>query len=63
MALTLRNTAADGLAWRAGAAELLAALRRDGIPLALVTMSYRAYAGAGRARAAGGDVRRDGDGG
>lgn len=42
--LAMRNTAAAGLAWRPGARELLAALRADGIPLALVTMSYRKYA-------------------
>lgn len=44
--LAMRNTAAAGLSWRPGAVEMLAALRADGIPLALVTMSYRAYADA-----------------
>lgn len=44
--LATRNTAASGLTWRPGARELLAALRADGIPLALVTMSYRSYAAA-----------------
>ncbi len=44
--LAMRNTATDGFAWRPGAVELLAALRADGIPLALVTMSYRKYADA-----------------
>lgn len=44
--LAMRNTAAAGLRWRPGAVELLAALRADGIPLALVTMSYRRYADA-----------------
>lgn len=38
------TTATEGLDWRPGARELLAALRADGIPLALVTMSYRSYA-------------------
>lgn len=42
--LAMRNTAAAGLSWRAGAVEMLAALRAEGVPLALVTMSYRAYA-------------------
>lgn len=42
--LAMRNTAAAGFDWRPGAVELLAALRADGIRLALVTMSYRAYA-------------------
>src|SRR5690606_15832150 len=42
--LAMRNTAAAGLRWRPGAVELLAALRVAGIPLALVTMSYRRYA-------------------
>ncbi|WP_300268764.1 HAD family phosphatase [Microbacterium sp.] len=42
--LALRNTAAAGFDWRPGAVELLAALRADGIRLALVTMSYRTYA-------------------
>lgn len=44
--LAMRNTAAAGLSWRPGAVEMLAALRADGIPLALVTMSYRTYADA-----------------
>ena len=44
--LAMRNTAAAGLTWRPGARELLATLRADGIPLALVTMSYRTYADA-----------------
>lgn len=39
-----RTTAAAGLDWRPGARELLARLRADGTPLALVTMSYRSYA-------------------
>lgn len=43
--LAMRNTAAGGLTWRPGAVEMLSALRADGIPLALVTMSYREYAG------------------
>lgn len=42
--LATRKTAAAGLSWRPGALEMLAALRADGIPLALVTMSYRVYA-------------------
>lgn len=42
--LAMRNTALAGLSWRPGAVEMLAALRRDSIPLALVTMSYRTYA-------------------
>ena len=42
--LALRNTLAHGVAWRPGALGLLAELRRAGIPLALVTMSYRVYA-------------------
>lgn len=44
--LAMRNTAVAGLSWRPGAVEMLAALRADGIPLALVTMSYRSYADA-----------------
>lgn len=44
--LAMRNTAAAGLRWRPGAVEMLVALRADGIPLALVTMSYRSYADA-----------------
>lgn len=40
----MRNTALAGLTWRPGAVELLSELRADGIPLALVTMSYRVYA-------------------
>ena len=42
--LAMRNTLVAGLSWRPGAVEMLAALQADGIPLALVTMSYRRYA-------------------
>lgn len=42
--IATRNTAVGGLTWRPGAVELLAALRVEGVPLALVTMSYRGYA-------------------
>lgn len=42
--LAMRITAVAGLSWRPGAVELLGALRAAGIPLALVTMSYRSYA-------------------
>ncbi len=39
-----RRTAAHGVRWRPGAVELLSALRRHGVPQALVTASPRAYA-------------------
>lgn len=42
MVAAVRDEMADGLAWRPGALDLLAALRRAGVRLALVTMSYRA---------------------
>lgn len=41
-----RMTDAAGLDWRPGARELLEQLRSEGVPLALVTMSYRSYADA-----------------
>lgn len=44
--LAMRNTMVASLTWRPGAREMLSALRADGSPLALVTMSYRKYADA-----------------
>ena len=44
--LAMHNTAVAGLSWRPGALTLMAALRAEAIPLALVTMSYRKYADA-----------------
>jgi HAD superfamily hydrolase (TIGR01509 family) len=40
------SVAADGVAWRPGALELIGECNRAGLPTALVTMSYRPLAGA-----------------
>lgn len=42
--LVLQKAAREPFVWRPGAVELLSALAAEGIPLALVTMSYRAFA-------------------
>ncbi|GAB3632395.1 hypothetical protein GCM10027421_17480 [Microbacterium shaanxiense] len=42
--LATAHTRREGITWRPGARNLLAALGAAGVPLALVTMSYRDYA-------------------
>ncbi|MGV2984573.1 HAD family hydrolase [Microbacterium sp. AGC85] len=42
--LATAHTRREGITWRPGARNLLAALGATGVPLALVTMSYRDYA-------------------
>ncbi|WP_426185220.1 HAD family hydrolase [Microbacterium sp. TWP3-1-2b2] len=44
MELATQHTMAEGIGWRPGARSLLATLSAAGVPLALVTMSYRDYA-------------------